>query len=520
LSQDLTRRRFLTAAGAAGAAIWVAPSALAEGVRPRTLASAAGTAFGEGVISGDPTPNGITLWTRLLGAGGNVPVNLEVARDRGFRRVVARRTITARDAGLHAVKARVSKLRPHEQYWYRFSTQAGDSDVGTFRTALPADSNEKVRFAFFSCQEYTFGWFNAHALMARERDLDFVLNLGDYIYEIGFTPPIGVRSGEYTTGIDGPQSYDTYVERYRTARRDASLRAMHAAHPMISTWDDHEVQNDYAGGDPKGGDVNPPYSVDRRNQAYRAWFDSMPTFPQKRNSFRLYHRASFGRLVDLFVLDERQYRAAQPCDNSGKACAGLDDQRAFLGRQQLDFVRSGLTRSRARWKVIANELMIMPVKVNETDLSSFDAWTGYPREREALLRTIQDRKIRDVVFCTGDYHAFIAGDVRTARGRTVATEFVGGSITSASDPEVQSILRTPGYGTPDAPAMPAAELAAQKAVNPWFKELDYLRHGYVVCEASRSTFKATYKKLETIRRQTTALSSQKTYTVRRGRPGL
>ena len=124
------------------------------------------------------------------------------------------------------------------------------------------------------------------------------------------------------------------------------------------------------------------------------------------------------------------------------------------------------------------------------------------------------------MFVTGDYHAFIAGDVRTAAGKTVATEFVGGSVSSSTEPEVNAIVRSPGWGTPDAPQMPAEELARRVAANPWYSELDYLHHGYVVCEASKSSFKATFRKLRTVRRRSTAMASSKTYTVRKGRAGV
>ncbi|MFN8175946.1 MAG: alkaline phosphatase D family protein [Solirubrobacteraceae bacterium] len=516
----LTRRQAVAGAGALAVASVVSPDALARGLTSaRRAPSFRGGRFPDGIAAGDPTPNGITLWTRLDGVGGKGSVELEIARDSGFRRIVARTNIgTNADLG-HVAKARIGRLRPHEQYYYRFSTRTADSPVGRFRTALPPDSKQPVKFAYFSCQEYTFGWFNAHALMARE-DVDFVVNLGDFIYEIGFFPPIGVRSGNYTTGLDGPQNLEKYRERYRTVRKDPNLRRMASRHAMISLWDDHEVQNNYAGGDPTGGDINPPYSVARRNAAYRAWIENMPTYFERGGRYRLYHKASFGRLVDLFVLDERQYRAGQPCDDSGKVCADWDRERAFLGTQQAAFARGGLARSRAAWKLIANGVMIMPVKVSDTEYSTFDTWIGYPREREALLRSIESNRVKDVVFLTGDYHAFIAGNVQTAAGKTVATEFVGGSITSASDPEVSAILKKPGYGTPDHTTQPASELATQRAVNPWFRELDYLHHGYVVCHATAKELKVTLKKLETIRRQTTRLHSTRTFRVRRGRSGI
>ena len=509
-----TRRQFLARTGAAGAALVLAPDALAA---PRLLR---GGKFSSGVLSGDPSATGITLWTRVDGVGGTGGVRLEVARDRGFDKIVARKTLTAKSSGDHTVKARISGLKPHERYYYRFETRGEDSPVGRFQTALPRDSREKVRFAFFSCQEYSFGYFNGHEALARE-DVDFVVNLGDYIYsDVALAPPLGVRDPKFGFASFSAVSKDEYRRLYKRYREDASLRKMHARFPMISIWDDHEVQNDFAGGDPAGGAVTgDPYSVARRNTGFDVFFEQMPTFPARRGSRRLYHSASFGRLVDLFVLDERQYRAAQPFRNvRGPAGPELGAPRALLGAQQLAFARSGIRRSKATWKVIANEVVMMPIKLDEQTFDGFDAWQGYPVEREALLQTVKG--VDDVVFVTGDYHAFIAGDVRTADGTTVASEFVGGSISSPTEPEVLAIVRSAGWGTPDAPAMPAEELARRRAANPWYSELDYLHHGYVVCEASRNSFKATFRKLRTVRRRSTAMASSKTYTVRRGRPGL
>ena len=176
-----------------------------------------------------------------------------MARDRGFRRVVARELVRTSGRIDHSVKARVGGLRPHEQYFYRFSTRGEDSPVGRFRTALPPDSRQPVRFAFFSCQEYTFGYFNAHNLLAEE-DIDFVVNLGDYIYAEAYYAPGDAFAGVRTDPIGFSETLDQYRAKYKLYRTEAPLRRMHANFPMISIWDDHEVQDNYAGGaGPTGG---------------------------------------------------------------------------------------------------------------------------------------------------------------------------------------------------------------------------------------------------------------------------
>jgi alkaline phosphatase D len=509
----LSRRRFV-AAGSLGAVAVLAPQAAvrAAAASGPTLG---GKAFAEGVISGDPTPTGITLWSRVTDAGGKGTVELEIAKEKSFRRVVTRKLISTSDDLDHAVKAKITGLDPYEQYYYRFSTKGGDSAAGRFRTALPADSNQPVRFAYFSCQEYTFGFFNAHALLAKE-DLDFVVNLGDYIYQdVKFPPGVGVREAALSVGA--ASTLEQFRERYKAYRADASLRAMHAAFPMVTTWDDHEVQNNYAGGSPEGGEVpENSYSKTKRDLAYRAFFEAMPTYASGRS--RLFHKASFGKLVDLFVLDERQYRASQ-FGSLGDKTTKLSDPRSFLGASQLQFAQSGLTKSKAAWKVIANEVPIIDFKEANGEVGNVDIWQGYPVEREALLRTIRD-KVDDVIFVTGDYHVFMAGDVRTANGETVATEFVGGSITSASNEEIFAIARIEGYGTPDDPTTPKDLIPNILRFNPWLDQYDPTHHGYVVCEASAKAFKTTFKKLETIRRKSTKLFSTKTYTVKRGVAGI
>src|SRR4051794_28328329 len=336
-------------------------------------------------MSGEPTPRAITLWSRLHEVDGSVSAELEVARDREFRRVVARRRVSTTSAKGHALKARVTGLSPHEQYFYRFSTRTTDGPVGRFRTALPADSRQPVRFAFWSCQDFTHGFYNAHDVMADD-DLDFVLCLGDYIYAeteesgasavradpIGRVPAPGVRRQA--------QSLDDYRAKYRLYRSDPSLRRIHARFPTVMVWDDHEVQDNYAGGEADGG--LPPqlrYSRARERAAYKAFFESMPYSPPVGD--RIYRTLRFGRTVDLVVMDQRQYRANQPCNDAiAPACGELLQSRAFLGRPQMDFVKKELRASKAAWKVMANEVMIMPVVLPGGNFAQFDSWQGYPVE--------------------------------------------------------------------------------------------------------------------------------------------
>jgi alkaline phosphatase D len=247
-----SRRGFLAGAGGlTAAALLTGPEALAA--KPRKRPSLRGGSFAEGVLSGDPTPDGATVWTRLSDVEGHGTVELEVARDRGFNKVVARGLIRTSPALSYSVKSRVVNLSPHQEYYYRFTTGGSESPIGRFRTALPPDSREPVRFAFWSCQDYTFGHFNAHRLLAAE-DVDFVVNLGDYIYAEAYYSANDGLGGVRTDPIGFSETLEQYRAKYALYRTDPALRKMHSLFPMISIWDDHEVEDNYAGGaGPTGG---------------------------------------------------------------------------------------------------------------------------------------------------------------------------------------------------------------------------------------------------------------------------
>ena len=290
-----TRRQFLARSSAAAAAAVLAPqdalAAKRRQKRPQDMLR--GGRFSQGVLSGDPAPDAITLLTIVDDAGGAGRVRLEVARDPDFRRVVARRDILTTPAIDHSVKARVTGLKPHQRYYYRFETRDRHSPVGRFQTALPPDSRETVRFGFFSCADFTHGYYNAYAALARE-DVDFVVSLGDYIYaetysEVGDgravrDDRIGRSNPYYRSPLREAATLPEYRAKYALYRSDASLRQLHATFPMVATWDDHEVLNNYANDAEDGGlPLRRRFSRARRDAAYQAWFEAMPVFSRARS---------------------------------------------------------------------------------------------------------------------------------------------------------------------------------------------------------------------------------------------
>jgi alkaline phosphatase D len=295
---------------------------------------------------------------------------------------------------------------------------------------------------------------------------------------------------------------------------------------MVAIWDDHEVQDNYAGGEPDGGlDPSKHFSLARKRAAYKAFFEAMPFYGGP--AHQVYRHLRHGRHVDLILPDQRKYRANQPCgDAVAPPCADWDQPRDFLGRKQMRWLKRRLSASRATWKVIGSETLMMPAKVTGGAYYQFDSWQGYPREREELLAHIRDEGIDDVVFLTGDIHLFLAGDVRTdmGNGPSVAVEFVGGSITSQNFGET-SINAGSGVVIPGNDADPHTDPAIYnvlRSVNPWIDQADFDHHGYGLIKASGSGLSCTFKRLATIKHRTrqTLTSDGYTYHLARGQKSI
>ena len=531
MKEGIDRRTFVARAAAAGAAITL-PAALpfaeraaasAGRVRARRTPLAPTGAFVSGVSSGQPNLHGITLWTRVDGLERTSDLALEVASDPDFRDVVVNRRVRAssvRDFTAHT-RVLTRRLRAGERYWYRFATATTSSPVGRFKTARPADSREPVRIGYFSCQAWEAGYFTAHAGLAREDDLDLVICGGDYVYERPFYH--GPRVD--TTGVerDGEvQTLPEYREKYRLYKSDPDLQAMHAAHPYVAIWDDHEVENNHAG-DNGGGQAATarriPY-LERRRAAYLAFFENHPLEAIRSERFRIYRKLRLGGNADVFLLDERQYRDLQPCNDGVLIdCAERDAPRDMLGPAQLQWLKAGLDRSGATWKLIGNQVMFMGLDV-PTGQFSMDLWDGYGFERSQIIGHIQQRGIRDVSFLTGDFHSFFAGDVhpggrpRQGGGPAVATEFVVGSITS------QPLADLAG---PNAisDVVDEGATAAQQTFGLYNPHLAYVENrfrGYAVIEARPDELLVDFRSPQTIEQPTSAIRTLRRFRVAAGEP--
>jgi alkaline phosphatase D len=460
-----------------------------------------------------------------------------VARDPDFKRVVHRRKVVAKRANDFALHARVGGLKPSKRYWYRFDTSERSSPVGRFRTLPPPDSRQPVRIGVFSCQDFVPGYYTAHAGLADEPDLDLVLCLGDYIYERKYYQP-ALRQDNLGANGDGEvETLSEYRDQYALYHGDANLRAVRAAFPLMAIWDDHEVEDNYAGELPGDATIDPrvPFPA-RRGNAYKAFFEHMPFRPagrrrpkkRRRRGTRLYRSLRIGRSAELFLIDSRQYRSDQPC---GDAVPPLppcppgvlnDPSRTLLGSDQKAWLKRRLEASRADWKLIGNQVMAMALDVPLGNPLVMDQWDGYAAERRELLQHIAARGIRNVSFLTGDIHTFFAGQV-TPSGRqllghppAVATEFVTGSMTSLGLPE--TVNSTTGVPLPPDLLAIVADAAALKLNNPHMAYSNVSKRGYGIVEAGREALEVTFRAPQTTLAPTSAVSTLKRFRVERGTP--
>jgi alkaline phosphatase D len=445
----ISRRTLLRATGSATAAyVLLGRSATSASAAPPF----AGDPFALGVASGDPTPEGVVLWTRLAPeplAGGGVPeevfgVRFEVAADDGFQRIVQRGAIEALPEEAHSVHAEIGGLQPDTPYWYRFKWGTTESPVGRTRTAPRPDSTAPMRLAFASCQNYTNGFFPAYADMA-EQDLDLVVHLGDYIYEGPGLSDTRVRDHVPAAELLSLNDYRTRHAQYRT---DPSLQAAHAAFPWLMTWDDHEFEDNYADLDL---DPNPPLEVvaARRAAAYLAYWEHSPLSRARKpvgKDMALYRRAQWGALATFHVLDTRQHRSDQvdPCavaerDPYGYCQGAHDPTRSILGAEQRDWLLDGLGGSGTSWNVLANQVAFAPFDVGSSPVRrrTPDRWDGYVADRELVLELLAEQGLANTVVITGDAHQNsvrnVPRDFREPDGALIATEFMGTSISSEGD---------------------------------------------------------------------------------------
>ncbi|MDA0590194.1 MAG: alkaline phosphatase D family protein [Planctomycetota bacterium] len=471
--------------------------------------------FSLGVASGDPSPDGFVIWTRLapdpLNGGGmpkeNVEVRWEIAHDEKMSKIVQRGTTMATPELGHSVHVEVEGLEPDRWYWYRFGSNGAASRTGRSRTTPRFDASpQKVNFAFASCQHFESGYFNSYRHILDD-DIDLIVHLGDYIYEYG--------------GVDGRvrkhtgkeiNSLDEYRNRYALYRTDTDLKAAHQMFPWLVTWDDHEFDNNCAGDISEEPGVKTAGYLARRARAYQAYYEHMPlrksSIP-KGPFLQLYRSVPFGNLVEFEVLDTRQYRTDQPCGDGNKPpCEGVFAKDAtLLGDRQEQWLMQTLHESPATWNVLAQQVMMARVDRDpESGIAwSMDQWAGYHVARHRMLSFLENRRISNPVVLTGDIHKNWVNDLKVdfddEKSETVATEFVGTSITSGGNgsekgSDTDGVLRD----------------------NPFVKFYNAER-GYVRCQITPGEWRSDFRVVDDVTKPETTCKTRASFVVEAGRAG-
>jgi alkaline phosphatase D len=513
LSTRLKRRNLLLGGGVLGS--------LAIANKTRYLAAQlkySDYPFSLGVASGDPYPDSVVLWTRLapnpLQASSlpsvDIPVQWQVATDEKMSQVVAKGEAIATPELAHSVHVVVEGLESDRWYWYQFKTGNEVSPIGRTRTAPALGSSlAQFSFAFASCQNYEHGYFNAYRHMSEEA-IDFVVHLGDYIYESGGQLlPGNPRSHESPE----PTNLDGYRRHYALYRSDRDLQAAHQVFPFICTWDDHEVDNDYANLQSQDFDDEIAFEK-RRAAAYQAYYEHLPLRPASRPrgaQMQLYRRFSWGDLALFNVLDTRQYRDDQACATNGKGggqpivdCQErLAETRSLLGREQEEWLLNGLANSSARWNVIAQQYLVAQLKQLQDGREAYwsDGWDGYAANRQRILNFIAQERLPNPIFIGGDIHSFwvseLKADFQDSTSPTVACEFVGTSISSNG--------------------VPYERFVAFLSDNPHIKFFDSRQRGYVRCSVSRQEWRSELRAVDTVKQQNSQISTLATFVVEDGK---
>lgn len=513
----LSRRNLLRSASLLGAAAFAKPL-LAAAPWMTGKARFVDYPFKLGVASGDPIPSGFVIWTRLapipLDAYATgmdpIPVGYEVAADENFKTPVKRGTVVAYPENAHAVHVDVTGLEPGRPYWYRF--RAGDdiSPIGrAITTPLAGTPVDKFRFAFASCQNYEAGYFKAYRDMIAQ-DTDLIVHLGDYIYEESYAPDVR------RSPVKIAYSLNDYRQLHAATKLDSDLQAGHAHTSWLFTWDDHEVANDYAAD--QGQYYEPEKAfLARRAAAYKAYFEHLPiraaAAPQGAD-MHLYQRVVFGDLMEINMLDTRQYRSDQPCQTPEEGgwqlidstCEEIGDpERTMLGAAQERWLLRGMARKRTKWNVLAQGMLFSKHDYQVGDGQRFGSeyWDGYQVSRNRVLETLEGRNVSNPIIIGGDVHATYICDVKKdfddPASKTIASEFVGTSITSGNWYHARN--------------------AATMVDNPHIKLYEGRHRGYSLCTLDKKQWRTDLRVVNDVKVRDLNASTLKSYVVEDGVAG-
>lgn len=371
--------------------------------------------FTAGVASGDPTSKSVIIWTKIDSEPDAFSsVEYEVAKDKEFKHLVNYGDLYTDKMKDQTIKIDVKNLKPETTYYYRFIYKHEYSEVGKTKT-LP-ERARNFRVAFVSCQNYGAGFFTAYQHIIKDNP-DIVVMLGDSIYEHA-----KYKNRKDESGF--AENLEAYRNKYKYYLTDPFYKEARKLLPFVFIWDDHEVKNDYSGVEML---KNHPKQL---NSAYQAFFEYTPI--RKIKKFRIYRNITIGNLLNLYLIDGRQYRDENPCKvgevlNVPCTLKSYNENKTYLGKEQKEWLKTSLKDSSTTWNVLANNTMMMESDFLGT-IINYDEWDGYMKEKNELLDFIYDNNIKNNLIFTGDLHTFIQG-VLTKKNKKIGTEFVTSSVT-------------------------------------------------------------------------------------------
>ena len=329
--------------------------------------------FNYGVASGDPLTDRVILWThaKYSGFADSVVLTYQVATDASFSTIVSTGSVTASESTGYTAKVDATGLTAGSEYYFRFVKDQWISPVGFTRT-LPASSATSVKFAVFSCTLYSAGYFNAYD-HATKSGAQYAVHLGDYIYEYGSDPAKfgnseAVTLGRVTAPANDIVSLEDYRTRYALYRTDPNLKALHAAMPWITVWDDHEFTNNawVDGAENHNSTTQGPWSA-RKAIAARVYHEWMPIRTQDTaNLLKIYRRFDFGNIFSLHMVDTRIEGRDKQYDAYGDADGGItryvtalttrsDATHRMMSTTQQAWLTNGMAASTATWQIMGNQ---------------------------------------------------------------------------------------------------------------------------------------------------------------------
>lgn len=455
--------------------------------------------FTHGVASGDPSREGVLIWTRFepVDPLDSVDLQWEVSRDMGFQEVLAAGPTIVRSTDDFCTKVYVEGLSPGNTYYYRFRQGEILSKVGRTKT-LPKETN-KVRLAVVNCGKYEGGFFNVYDAISKMEDIDAVIHLGDYIYEDGGGQkpylPIIEKTGRKHVPTHDLVSLQDYRTRYGQYRKDTMLQTLHERYPMINIWDDHEFSNNAWQGGVSGkiGDLQGGWDSDKWKErvasALKAYDEWIPI--HKKMGEPIYRSFEFGDLLHLAMLDTRLCCRTQQA-SSIAAVDSIAAYAALLGDEQLDWLETSIVDTKTVWNLIGNQVLVARRYLGEEEDSyiSLDQWTGYPKDRDSLLGFIKKHPEENIVITTGNVHdAFhfeLLDDPEEKDGKLIAHEFAPGSISSGNT----AVKKTRENMLKD-----SADLVAK---NPHLKWFDLVKHSFMVMEFTKDRARVDVYQVSTV----------------------